>query len=64
MDQLIKMISEKVGVDEATAERVVGFIQEHIHELPGLLAQGGASGLADQAKGLLGGFLGGDKPGF
>lgn len=61
MDQLVKMISDKVGVDEATAMRVVEFIQEHMDEIPALLGKGGLDGLKEQAGGLLGGFLGGGK---
>lgn len=61
MDQLVKMIADKVGVDEATAQKVAQFIQEHAHEIPALLGKGGLDGLKDQAGGLLGGFLGGGK---
>lgn len=61
MDQLISMISDKVGVDEATAKKVVEFIQEHMDEIPALLGKGGLDGLKDQAGGLLGGLLGGGK---
>lgn len=61
MDELIKMIADKVGLDEATAGKVAVFIKEHINELPGILGGAGLDGLKDQAGGLLGGFLGGDK---
>jgi hypothetical protein len=59
MDELIKMIADKVGLDEATASKVAVFIKEHMHEIPGMLGGAGLDGLKDQAGGLLGGFLGG-----
>lgn len=61
MDQLVKMIADKVGLDEEMAAKVAEFIKDHIHELPGLLGGAGLDGLKDQAGGLLGGLLGGDK---
>ena len=68
MDQLLTLLKERTGIDDATAEKVVGFIQEHLDELPKFLG----GDLADKAKDLLGGnadglldaakgFFGGDK---
>lgn len=61
MDELIKMLADKVGLDEATAGKVAEFIKDHIHEIPGMLGGAGLDGLKEQAGGLLGGFMGGEK---
>jgi hypothetical protein len=43
----------KVGLDRATAERVIASLQEHATELPKLRGEAdGAQGLLDQKKGL------------
>ncbi|MEZ5163673.1 MAG: hypothetical protein R2688_07965 [Fimbriimonadaceae bacterium] len=66
MDQLVNLLKEKTGLDDAMAEKVVGFIKEHMHEIPKMLGGdlgdkakgllgGAGGGLMDQAKGLLGG---------
>lgn len=59
MDQLITLLKEKTGVDDATAHKIVAFIQEHLQDLPALLQgdqkSGGLGGLMDAAKGFLGG---------
>lgn len=60
MEEFISNLSEKVGIDRATAEKVVDFIKDHLDDLPGLLGGAGGvggmlGGLADKAKGLLGG---------
>lgn len=61
MDQLIKLLQEKTGIDEATANKVADFIKEHAHELPQMLSGGNGGDIADKAKDMLGGFLGGSK---
>jgi hypothetical protein len=37
MDQLVTLLKEKTGIDDATANRVAEFIKDNIHELPKLL---------------------------
>lgn len=60
MDQLIDLLKEKTGIDDATADKVASFIKEHASELPAMLMGGGDSkdnpmgGLMDAAKGFLG----------
>ncbi|HRJ26134.1 MAG TPA: hypothetical protein PLO61_01325 [Fimbriimonadaceae bacterium] len=64
METLIQNLVEKVGLDAATADKVGQFIQEHLSDIPGWIAQ---SGIADKLPGglgdMLGNALGGDKPG-
>lgn len=67
MDQLAAFVSEKTGLpqDQATqaAQAVIGFLKDKLpgpiaSQIDGLLSGGGASGLMDQAKGMLGGLGG------
>jgi len=51
MDDLIEGLTEKVGIDKETAEKVVAFLKEHASEIPALLAK---AGLADKLPGGLG----------
>jgi len=60
MEEMIGKLTEKVGIDRATAEKVVDFIKDHMDEIPGWLAQSGLAdrlpgGLGDKLTGLLGG---------
>jgi hypothetical protein len=68
MDELIRMVSERAGINEdqarAATETVLGVLQERLPEpvasqLRGLLdsSGGGGGGISDQLKGL-GGMLG------
>lgn len=62
MENFISEMAERVGIDQATAEKVVEFVRENIHRLPELLGQndGDASGgILDTVKDQLGGLLGG-----
>lgn len=52
MDQLITLLKEKTGIDDATADKVAQFIKEHAHEIPQLL---GKAGLGDVASKVMGG---------
>lgn len=55
MEEFIHQMIEKVGIDRATAEKVIAFLQEHAADLPALLGKAGsAEGLLNQAKGLFG----------
>jgi hypothetical protein len=58
MDEFINQMVAKVGIDKATAEKVVNFLKEHADELPKLIAQ---AGIADKLPGGLGGMFGGKK---
>lgn len=65
MEQFIAGLTDKVGLDRGTAEKVVDFVKDHMDEIPGWLAQSGImdklpGGLGDKLEGMLGG-LGGDK---
>jgi uncharacterized protein (DUF2267 family) len=66
MDEIIKLVQEKVGISEDQARMavttVLGFVKEKLPEpiasqVDGLLA-GGSAGLAGQAEGLMGGLGG------
>jgi hypothetical protein len=59
MEDFISGLTEKVGIDRATAEKVVAFIKDHADEIPGWLAQSGImdklpGGLGDKLEGMLG----------
>ncbi len=54
MDDLIKGLTEKVGIDKETAEKVVAFLKDNAADIPGLLAK---AGLADKLPGGLGKLL-------
>jgi hypothetical protein len=55
MEDFIEGLVAKVGLDRATAEKVVAFVKEHADEVPKWLA---SSGLADKLPGGLGDKLG------
>ena len=58
MQELVNQLVQRVGLDQASAEKVAQFLKEHAGEIPQWL-QG-----SDMAKGLLGkvGGLGGMLP--
>lgn len=60
MDDFVNKLAEKVGIDKATAEKVVAFLKEHADEIPKLLGNDPKS-IMDNAGGMLGGFFGGKK---
>ena len=68
MDELIAMISEKLGVTPDKASIAVNLVVNHIKgkapalsgQLDGLLGGGGAAGLGDVAS-KLGGLMGGQE---
>ncbi|MBK8261589.1 MAG: hypothetical protein IPK80_09640 [Nannocystis sp.] len=65
MEELINGLITRVGLDKATAEKVVAFLKEHAADLPGMLAKSGLAdklpaGLADK---IPGGLLGGGGKG-
>jgi hypothetical protein len=59
VDKLIDELTAKVGLDRATAEKVVQFLKDNAHRLPELLQSDAARGVMDKLPGGLGGMLGG-----
>jgi hypothetical protein len=56
MEEMINQMVAKVGIDRATAERVVQFLKDNADELPKWLGNIGLpSGILDQVSGLFGG---------
>ncbi len=58
MDELVNQLVSKVGIDKATAEKVVNFLKENVTQVPKWLGQ---AGIADKLPGGLGGMFGGKK---
>ncbi len=54
MEELLKGLTEKVGIDMATAEKVVAFLKDNASDVPGWLAK---AGIADKLPGGLGDLL-------
>ncbi|OJU62108.1 MAG: hypothetical protein BGO01_00650 [Armatimonadetes bacterium 55-13] len=64
MEEMISKLTEKVGIDRATAEKVVEFVKEHMDEIPGWIAKSGLTEkLPEGVQSALGGFLGGGSAG-
>lgn len=62
MEDLVNQLVAKVGIDKATAEKVVNFLKEHASEIPKWLGENDfAKGMMDKLPGGLGGMFGGDK---
>lgn len=73
MDEIVKMLSEKLGLPEAAARQAVELVIGHLKSsLPGPIASQldaflsgeatkGGDSLLDKGKNLLGGLLGGNK---
>jgi hypothetical protein len=62
MEELVNQLVAKVGIDKATAEKVVAFLKEHATEVPQWLGQSDiAKGVMDKLPGGLGGMFGGKK---
>ena len=66
MEDLIKSLGEKFGIDPSKAadivQHVMDFLKDKMPDVGNLLGnltggEGGAGGLADKAKDLLGGFM-------
>lgn len=55
MDDFVEKMSEKVGIDKATAMKVVAFLQEHADEALPLIQK---SGVLDKLPGGLGKKIG------
>ncbi len=62
MEDLVNQLVAKVGIDKATAEKVVNFLKDNVTEIPKWLGQNDmAKGVLDKLPGGLGGMLGGKK---
>jgi hypothetical protein len=56
MEEFVQKMIDKVGIDRATAEKVVAFLKDHAEDAVGLLSK---SGVKDKLPGGLGDKLGG-----
>jgi len=56
MEEFVQKLVDKVGIDRATADKVVAFLKEHADDAVALLSK---SGLKDKLPGGLGDKLGG-----
>ena len=56
MEEFADKMSEQVGIDKATANKVIEFLKDHADDAVALLSQ---SGIADRLPGGLGDKLGG-----
>lgn len=56
MEELMQKMVDTVGIDRATAEKIVAFLKDHADEAVALLSK---SGLKDKLPGGLGDKLGG-----
>lgn len=54
MEELIAGLTEKVGLDKETADKVIAFLKDNASEVPGWLAK---AGVADKIPGGLGKLL-------
>jgi hypothetical protein len=55
MEEFAEKMADKVGIDKATAKRVIEFLQDHSEDAVALLSK---SGVADRLPGGLGQKLG------
>jgi hypothetical protein len=55
MDEFLNKMSEKVGIDKATAEKVMAFLKDHADDAVKYLQ---SSGIADKLPGGIGDKLG------
>jgi len=62
MEEIINGLVEKVGLDKATAEKVIAFLKENADKLPALMKDGvgNIGDLKGKLPGGLGGMFGGD----
>jgi len=56
MEEFAEKMSQKVGIDRATADKVIDFLKDHAEDAVKLLQK---SGIADKLPGGLGDKLGG-----
>ena len=56
MEEFVQKLVDKVGIDRATADKVIAFLKEHADDAVNLLSK---SGLKDKLPGGLGDKLGG-----
>lgn len=55
MDEFVAKLADKVGIDQATAEKVIAFLKDHADDAVAYLQK---SGVADKLPGGLGDKLG------
>jgi hypothetical protein len=60
MEELLSGLTEKVGLDKETAEKVIAFLKENAGKLPEMLGGDTMDAIKDKLPGGLGGLLGGD----
>jgi hypothetical protein len=62
MEEFINKMTQQVGIDKATAEKVIAFLKDNMDELPKLMNNEQVKGMMNNLPGGLGGmFGGGDK---
>lgn len=59
MEQFINGLTDKVGLDRSTAERVVQFVKDNWSQVPGWIASSGVAdklpgGIGDRLEGMIG----------
>jgi hypothetical protein len=59
VEEFINKMVEQVGIDRATAEKVVAFLKDHAGDVTQWLQSDVAKGFLEQAKSGLGGLFGG-----
>lgn len=61
MDEFVKRMIDKTGIDEKTADKVLDFLKDNLDDVVKLFGKGG--GAIDSVTDALGGLLGGKKKG-
>ncbi len=61
MDDLVNQLTSKVGIDKATAEKVVNFLKDNASQIPKWLGSDAAKGITDKLPGGIGDMFGGKK---
>ena len=57
MEDFVKRMADRVGIDEEQAAKVVEFLREHLDELPAMLSADSDffKSISDRVRGFLGG---------
>lgn len=62
MDEFVNQLMSKVGLDKATAEKVVAFLKDNVDEIPKWLGSNDmAKGIMNNLPGGMGQMFGGKK---
>ncbi len=59
VDDFVKQLMDKTGIDEKTADKVIDFIKDHLDDVLGMFTKEGSA--LDSVGDALGGLLGGKK---